>query len=103
LRPPAVPLSTADMTAFLSKIQGNFDGIFAILFFGGPAVTFVNQAYDLGLTKKYKLAGRWRRGRVHPPAGPWAPRSEGFRWASNRYIPVLDAPLNTPYHKEVLR
>ena len=33
-----VPLSTADMTAFLSKIQGNFDGIFAILF-GGPAVT----------------------------------------------------------------
>src|SRR5438105_6461112 len=51
-----IPLGTADMTAFLSKIQGSFDGLFGILF-GGPAVTFVNQAYDLGLTKKYKLAG----------------------------------------------
>src|SRR5437899_4152585 len=51
-----VPLGTADMTAFLSKIQGSFDGLFGILF-GAPAVTFVNQAYDLGPTKKYKLAG----------------------------------------------
>src|SRR5262250_1462494 len=51
-----IPLGTADMTAFLSKISGEFDGIFGILF-GAPAVTFLSQAYDLGLTKKYKMAG----------------------------------------------
>ncbi len=92
-----VPLSTADMTAFLSKIQGNFDGIFAILF-GGPAVTFVNQAYDLGLTKKYKLAGDGAVAEsTHLPA--LGAKVEGFV-GINRYIPVLDAPLNTPYHKK---
>src|SRR5206468_10275923 len=46
-----VPLATADMTAFLSKITGNFDGLFGLLF-GRPAVTLVNQAYDLRLTQK---------------------------------------------------
>ena len=51
-----IPLGTADMTPFLSKISGNFDGLFGI-FFGKDGVTIVNQAYDLGLTKKYKWAG----------------------------------------------
>jgi branched-chain amino acid transport system substrate-binding protein len=51
-----IPLGTADMTPFLSKISGDFDGLFGI-FFGKDGVTVVNQAYDLGLTKKYKFAG----------------------------------------------
>ena len=51
-----IPLGTADMTPFISKISGNFDGLFGILF-GAPAVTFANQAFDLGLTKKYRFAG----------------------------------------------
>ena len=51
-----IPLGTADMTPFLSKITGNFDGLFGI-FFGKDGVTIGNQAYDLGLTKKYKWAG----------------------------------------------
>ena len=51
-----IPLGTADMTPFLSKISGNFDGLFGI-FFGKDGVTLVNQAYDLGLSKKYKWAG----------------------------------------------
>ena len=51
-----IPLGTADMTPFLSKITGNFDGLFGI-FFGKDGVTIANQAYDLGLTKKYKWAG----------------------------------------------
>src|SRR5207253_8221967 len=92
-----VPLATADMTAFLSKIQGNFDGLFGILF-GGPAVTFVNQAYDLGLTKKYKLAGDGAVAEsTHLPA--LGQKVEGFVGV-NRYVPVLDPPLNTPYHKK---
>src|SRR5438034_1007426 len=51
-----IPLGTADMTPFISKIGGSFDGLFAILF-GAPAVTFATQAFDLGLTKKYRFAG----------------------------------------------
>ena len=51
-----IPLGTADMTPFLSKISGDFDGLFGI-FFGKDGVTIGNQAFDLGLTKKYKWAG----------------------------------------------
>src|SRR5438034_444715 len=48
-----IPLGTADMTAFISKITGNFDGLFAIMF-GANAVTFPTQPYDLGLLRKAK-------------------------------------------------
>src|SRR5579863_2100079 len=51
-----IPLNTPDMTPFLSKISGDFDGLFGI-FFGKDGVTLATQAYDLGLTKKYKWAG----------------------------------------------
>jgi branched-chain amino acid transport system substrate-binding protein len=92
-----IPLGTADMTAFLSKITGNFDGLFGILF-GANAVTFVNQAYDLGLTRKYKLAGDGAMAEsTHLPA--LGQKIEGFIGV-NRYVPVLDAPLNTPAHRK---
>jgi branched-chain amino acid transport system substrate-binding protein len=91
-----IPLGTADMTAFLSKISGNFDGLFGILF-GAPAVTFINQAFDLGLTRKYKLAGDGAMAEsTHLTA--LGHKVEGFVGV-NRYVPVLDPPLNTPYHK----
>src|SRR5713226_6435352 len=51
-----IPLGTADMTAFLAQISGNFDGLFFV-FAGKDAVTVGNQAYDLGLPKKYRWAG----------------------------------------------
>src|SRR5262249_57619837 len=51
-----IPLGTADMAPFLSKISGNFDGLFGV-FTGVDAVTVGNQAFDLGLTNKYKWAG----------------------------------------------
>jgi branched-chain amino acid transport system substrate-binding protein len=61
-------------------------------------VTFVNQAYDLGLTKKYKLAGDGAVAEsTHLPA--LGQKVEGFVGV-NRYVPVLDPPLNTPYHKK---
>src|SRR5438128_10944660 len=50
-----IPLGTADMTAFLSKITGNFDGLFRI-FFGPNGIVLASHAYDLGLNKKYKFA-----------------------------------------------
>jgi branched-chain amino acid transport system substrate-binding protein len=92
-----VPLGTADMTSFISKISGEFDGIFGIMF-GANAVTFINQAYDLGLTKKYKLAGDGAMVEsTHIPA--LGIKAEGFV-GINRYLPVMDPPLNTPHHKK---
>jgi branched-chain amino acid transport system substrate-binding protein len=92
-----IPLGTADMTPFLSKISGNFDGLFGI-FFGKDGVTIGNQAYDLGLTKKYKWAGdeAIAESTNLPALGN---KIEGFV-GINRYVPVLDAPLNTAAHKK---
>jgi branched-chain amino acid transport system substrate-binding protein len=92
-----IPLGTADMTAFLSKISGNFDGLFAI-FFGKDGVTIGNQAFDLGLTKKYKWAGDGAIAEsTNLPA--LGNKIEGFVGV-NRYLPVLDGVLNTPAHKK---
>jgi branched-chain amino acid transport system substrate-binding protein len=92
-----IPLGTADMAAFVSKITGNFDGLFGI-FFGANAVNFTSAAYDLGLTKKYKYAGDGAIAEsTHLPA--LGQKIEGFVGV-NRYIPILDAPLNTPHHKK---
>jgi branched-chain amino acid transport system substrate-binding protein len=92
-----IPLGTADMTSFLSKINGSFDGLFGI-FFGKDGVTIGNQAADLGLTKKYKWAGDGSIAEsTNLPA--LGNKIEGFV-GINRYIPVLDAPLNTPAHKK---
>ena len=92
-----IPLGTADMTPFLSKITGNFDGLFGI-FFGKDGVTIGNQAFDLGLTKKYKWAGDGAIAEsTNLPA--LGNKIEGFV-GINRYIPVLEAPLNTPAHKK---
>ena len=90
-----IPLGTADITPFLSKISGDFDGLFAI-FFGGDGVTIGNQAYDLGLTKKYKWAGDGSITEASnlPALGS---KIDGFT-AINRYIPVFQGPLDTPYH-----
>ena len=61
-------------------------------------MTIGNQAYDLGLTKKYKFAGDGAVCELTnlPALGN---KINGFH-AINRYIPVLDPPLDTPYHKE---
>src|SRR5262244_2141866 len=66
--------------------------------FGANAVTFINQAYDLGLTKKYKLAGDGAMVEsTHIPA--LGIKAEGFV-GINRYLPVMDPPMNTPHHKK---
>ncbi len=91
-----IPLGTPDMTPFLSKISGNFDGLFGI-FFGKDGVTIANQAYDLGLTKKYKWAGD---GSISESTNLLAigNKIDGFV-AINRYIPIFAGTLDTPYHK----
>jgi branched-chain amino acid transport system substrate-binding protein len=92
-----IPLGTADMTSFLSKITGNFDGLFGI-FFGKDGVTIGNQAYDLGMTKKYKWAGDGAIAEsTNLPA--LGNKIEGFV-GINRYIPVLEGVLNTPSNKK---
>src|SRR5437588_4006757 len=92
-----VPLGTADMAPFVSKISGNFDGLFGI-FFGANAVSFTSAIADLGLTKKYKYAGDGAIAEsTHLSA--LGQKIEGFV-GINRYIPVMDPPLNTPAHKK---
>src|ERR1700686_4571505 len=92
-----IPIGTADMTPFLSKITGNFDGLFGI-FFGKDGVTIGNQAYDLGLTKKYKFAGDGALAEsTNLPA--LGEKIDGFV-GINRYLPLLEGPLNTPAHKK---
>jgi branched-chain amino acid transport system substrate-binding protein len=90
-----IPLGTADMTSFLSKISGNFDGLFAIEF-GKDGVTIGNQAYDLGLTKKYKWAGDGAVAESTNLPGLGS-KIEGFV-GINRYLPVFDPPLDTAAH-----
>jgi branched-chain amino acid transport system substrate-binding protein len=85
------------MTPFLSKITGNFDGLFGI-FFGKDGVTIGNQGFDLGLTKKYKWAGDGAIAEsTNIPA--LGTKVEGFI-GINRYIPVFEGPLDTPAHKK---
>src|SRR3989440_5903572 len=92
-----IPIGTADMTPFLSKISGDFDGLFGI-FFGKDGVTIGNQAYDLGLTRKYKFAGDGALAEsTNLPA--LGNKIEGFV-GINRYLPVFEEPLNTAAHKQ---
>ena len=92
-----IPLGTADMTPFLSKITGDFDGLFGI-FFGKDGITIGNQAFDLGLTKKYKWAGDGAIAEsTNLPA--LGNKIDGFI-GINRYIPVFQGPLDTPHHKK---
>jgi branched-chain amino acid transport system substrate-binding protein len=92
-----IPLGTADMTPFLSKISGDFDGLF-LIFFGPQAVNIVNQAYDLGLTKKYRFAGDGAIAEsTNLPA--LGNKIDGFVGV-NRYLPLLEGPLDTPHHRK---
>jgi branched-chain amino acid transport system substrate-binding protein len=92
-----IPLGTADMAPFLSKISGDFDGVFGILF-GPPSVTFISQAFDLGLTRKYKFAGDGAMV-VSTQLPALGDKAEGFV-GIDRYVPVLDPPLDTPSHRK---
>jgi len=94
-----IPLGRADMTPFLSKISGNFDGLFGI-FFGQDGVTIGNQAFDLALTRKYKWAGDGSIAEsTNLPA--LGSKIEGFI-GINRYVPVLQGVLDTPYNKKFI-
>ena len=94
-----IPLGTADMTAFLSKVSGAYDGLFGI-FFGPQGISFVNQSYDLGISKKARIAGD---GAIAVPTSlpAMGAKADGFV-GIDRYVPVLEGKFNTPYHKKFL-
>ena len=81
------------------KISGSFDGLFGI-FFGPQGISFVNQSYDLGITKKYKIAGDGAIV-VATSLPAMGAKAEGFV-GIDRYIPLLEGKLNTPSHKKFL-
>src|SRR5262245_17419555 len=91
-----VPVGTADMRPLLSRIGGRFDGLLGI-FFGRDSITFATQAYELGLTKKYRWAGDGATATAtNLPA--LAEKIEGFI-GIDRYVPVFESTLDTPYHR----
>jgi branched-chain amino acid transport system substrate-binding protein len=94
-----IPLGTADMTAFLSKISGAYDGLFGI-FFGPQGISFVTQSFDLGISKKAKLAGDGAIA-VATSLPALGAKGEGFVGV-DRYVPVLEGKFNTPHHKKFL-
>jgi branched-chain amino acid transport system substrate-binding protein len=93
------PLGTTEMTPFLSKISGTFDGIFGI-FFGPQGIAFMTQSYDLGLSKKYKMAGDGAIA-VSTSLPAMGAKADGFV-GIDRYVPILEGVLNTPHHKRFL-
>jgi branched-chain amino acid transport system substrate-binding protein len=94
-----VPLGTADMTAFLSKISGAYDGLFGI-FFGPQGISFVNQSYDLGIAKKARIAGDGAIV-VATSLPAMGAKADGFVGV-DRYIPLLEGKFNTSSHKKFL-
>ena len=95
-----IPLGTADMTPFLSKITGNFDGLFGI-FFGKDGVTIGNQAFDLGMTKKYKWAGDGAIAEFDQPAGA---RQQDRRLRRHQPLrPAAGSPAQYAASQAVLR
>src|SRR5262249_57693488 len=88
-----------DMTAFLSKIGGNFDGLFGI-FFGPQGISFVNQSYDLGISKKAKIAGDGAIA-VATSLPAMGAKADGFVGV-DRYVPLLEGKFNTSHHNKFL-
>jgi len=94
-----VPLGTADMTTFLSKITDTYDGLFGI-FFGSQGISFVTQSFDLGISKKARIAGD---GAIAVAANLSALGAKGDGFVGvDRYIPLLEGKFNTPSHKKFL-
>jgi len=91
-----IPLGVYDMAPFLSKISGSFDGLFGI-FFGPQGIAFVTQSYDLGLSKKYRLAGDGAIA-VATSLPAIGAKGDGFV-GIDRYVPVLQGVLDTPHHR----
>ena len=93
----SVPVGTTDMKPILSTIGGPFQGLLGILF-GEDAITFGIQAYDLGLTRKYRWAGDGGIA-VSTNLPRLGAKIEGFV-GIDRYVPVFESTLNTPYHRK---
>ena len=96
-----IPLGTADMTPFLSKISGSFDGLFGI-FFGPQGIAFVQP--ELRPRPHARSTSSPGDGAIAvstnlPALGS---KAEGFV-GIDRYVPVLEGALNTPYHKQLPR
>ena len=60
----------------------------------------MTQSFDLGLSKKYKIAGDGAIA-VSTQLPALGAKVEGFV-GIDRYVPVLDGVLNTPHHKRFL-
>ena len=93
-----IPLGTADMTPFLSKISGDFDGLF-IIFFGKDAINDRQPGLRSRSHQEIQIAGDGAVAESTSNLPALGNKIDGFI-GINRYIPVLEGPLDTPYNKK---
>jgi branched-chain amino acid transport system substrate-binding protein len=96
-----IPFGTADMVPFLSKIKGDFDGLFMI-FFGKDGVNVVTQSHNLGLHKKYRFAGDGAAVVAGTNLPAQKEKALGFV-GIDRYLPILEGPLDTDEHRKFFK
>jgi branched-chain amino acid transport system substrate-binding protein len=99
-----IPHPTEDMLPYLSKVNPKADGLH-LSFAGHGAVIAVTQAGELGLNKKMGIAGP---GAIIAASDlPAMGDASNGVMSINRYPPVIEGPLDTPFnrafHEEYLK
>ena len=87
-----IPLGTADMTPFLSKVTGSFDGLFGI-FFGPQGIAVRHPELRPGPQQEVPPGGRRSHRGHHGPAGA-RQQGRGVR----RHRPLRAGPGGRPQH-----
>ena len=91
-----IPHGTEDMMPYLSQVNPKADGLH-LSFAGHDAVIAVTQAAELGLTKKMGVAGP---GAIIAASDlPAMGNAANGVMSVNRYPPVIEGPLDTPYNR----
>ena len=92
-----VPSGTVDMLPYLSKIDPKAEGVY-LTFAGNEAILAVKQAYELGLPKKFKMAGP---GALvsESELGAQGESANDYYFA-DRYVGELEKDFNTPFNRK---
>ena len=92
-----VPSGTVDMLPYLSKVDPKTQGLF-MTFAGNEAVIAVKQAHELGLTRKFKVAGPGAL--VSESELSAQGDSANHIYFADRYVGALEKDFNTKYNKK---
>jgi branched-chain amino acid transport system substrate-binding protein len=91
-----VPSGTVDMLPYLSKVDPKAEGVY-MTFAGNEAILAVKQAYELGLAKKFKMAGPGATVSESELSAQGESANDFF--FADRYVGELEKDFNTPFNK----